>query len=145
MLCVFCTCLLLLSACCHDVQPWVTKLTTSTARIGAGNEEYTFFVSAQRLKDGSVLGSPILVWPKDVPPPRIGVVFVFEAGRYYLDWEEIQTREDWGGAVLLYEGSGQTLRQLAPKWDVRLLDPPEALREHVEALLVKARNEGRSP
>lgn len=145
VLCVFCACLLLLSACRDRAQPWMFRSTPSTAKIGPGNEEYIFFVSAQRLKNSFVLGSPILIWPRDVPPPRVGVVFVFEEGRYHLAWEESQTREDRRGAVLFYKGSGQMLRELAPKWDSHLLDSPEALRKHVEALLVQARNGDTSP
>ena len=128
----YCACMLLLLLCACRGEQRVSYSYSAIERATA-NGKYEFFVSAQEFTDGSIIGSPIVIWPKDNRPPAFSLVF--EDGQYAIKWSEAGTMEYKGSAVLLYERPGQPLRELAPSWEMRHVKSREQLQKYVEVLL----------
>ena len=125
-----CMYLLLCAACHDDGQPYSSW--SMSGNVGA-NGEYHFVVSAQRLKDGSIHASPILIWPRDTLWPPFSLEW--KGGQWGIVGSGIQGTEHRGSAVLLYQGPGQPWRELAPKWDTHYVECSEAFPKYVQAFL----------
>jgi len=128
-----CTLVLLILGCCETSES--TPRFTAMSSVAGANEKYRFFVSAQRLQDGSILTSPIVVWRNEDGPSPVSLEL--KDGKYGIVRSTTGAVENSGAAVLMYESAGRPLRQLAPKWPTSRLDPPEALRQYIECLLAE--------
>jgi len=126
--------LLLLACGCRGDRDFAPRY-ISTAGAAGTNDEYRFLVAGDRLGDGSILGSPIVIWRSENAPSPLSIQL--KDGRWGIVWEITGAVEHRDAAVLLYQGPARPLRQLAPKWPTSLLESPEALRVYIECLLAE--------